>query len=139
MYVFLIRKRKRLMEKAAAGLRLFLALFLFAVTGLQGLTLCLCAPDPDDCGDHCHSCGCTPEPQSGHIDHACDHLTVADLPPCESGARGLGELLAALVVLSMAHVPLAVVDEDRAPVPERPPDVRQPHLYFLARSTQILC
>ena len=136
--MFLLRKRKRLLENTAAGLRLFLALFLFAVTGLQGLTLCLCSPDPDACGAH-HSCGCTPEPQTEHVDHACDHLTVADLPPCESGARGFDDLIAALVVLTTVQAPLAVVDEDRAPVPERPPDVRQPHLYFRARSTQILC
>lgn len=136
--MFLRRKRKRLLEKAAAGLRLFMALFLFAVTGLQGLTFCLCAPDPDACGEH-HSCGCTPEPQSEHVDHACDHLTVADLPPSESGARGFDDLIAAWVVLTPAPAPFAVVDDAPAPVPERPPDVRRPHLYFLARSTQILC
>ncbi|HNX34279.1 MAG TPA: hypothetical protein PKM57_06605 [Kiritimatiellia bacterium] len=127
-----------MLENTAAGLRLFLAFFLFAVTGLQGLTLCLCAPDPDACGEH-HSCGCTPEPQSEHVDHACDHLTVADLPPCESGARGPGDLLAALVVLAMANAPHAVIAEDIVTYQERPPDVLQPHLYFLARSTQILC
>ena len=137
--MFFLAKRKRWNKKSAAGLRLFLALFLFAVTGLQGLTLCLCAPDPDDCGDHCHSCGCTPEPQSEHVDHACDHLTVADLPPCESGSRGLDDLIAALVVLTTVQAPLAVVTEGIVTYQERPPDVRRPHLYFLARSTQILC
>lgn len=137
--MFFLAKRKRLLEKAAAGLRLFLALFLFVVTGLQGLTLCLCAPDPDACGEHGHSCGCTPEPRTEHVDHACDHLTVADLPPCESGARGFGELLAVLGVLAMAQAPHAVVAEDIVTYQERPPDVLQPQLYFIARSTQILC
>lgn len=132
--------RKKVLRRTAGALRLFLAFFLFAVTGLQGLTLCLCAPDPDNCGDHCHDCGCTPEPQSEHVDHVCDHVTVAELPPCERGAPGLDELLAALFVQTLAHnTPCVRVSVTILPRPDRPPDILRPHLTFLARSTQILC
>jgi hypothetical protein len=31
--------------------------------------ICLCDPDPDNCGEHCHDC-------EDHSGHECSHLTV---------------------------------------------------------------
>ena len=133
-----LRKSKKVLSKAASGVRLLCAFSLFALTVLQGVTLCLCAPDPDCCGEHCHDCGSAPEPQTEHVEHACDHLTVAELPPGETFSSGLEELLAGLFVLAVepavACVPAALFH-----APERPPDVLYPQLNFISRSAQILC
>jgi len=136
--MFRLGKKGKALRKAANGLRLAFAFFLFALTVLQGVTLCLCPPDPDACGEHCHDCGSVPEPQTQNVEHACDHLTVAELPPGEVISSGFDALLAGLFAWVFRQAPVA------CPLvvftyPERPPDVLYPHLNFIARSTQILC
>lgn len=133
-------KRRRTLAKAAAGLRLLFALFLFTVTGLQGLSLCFCQPDPDACGEHCHNCGESPDRQTEQVDHVCDHLMVAELPPGENVPTGLDELAAVLALRLLAErVPFEPAASPRLSLSERPPDVLHPHLRFITRSTQILC
>lgn len=131
-----------MVRRFAAGVCLFLGCLLFGLTVLQGVTLCLCAPDPDGCGEHCHDCGSMPEPLSEHVDHVCDHLKVLTLQPAKITAAGMDDLLVvlfeALVAPPACLKPIAPV----APVlsrTARPPDVLHPQLGFLAYSTQILC
>ncbi len=133
-------KRRRTLAKAAAGLRLLCALFLFAATGLQGLSLCFCPPDPDACGEACHDCGNAPDPQAEHVGHVCDHLTVAELPPGEQTPTGLDRIVAVLALRVLAvDKPLVQDAALWLGGDGRPPDVLYPHLVFITRSTQILC
>lgn len=130
------------MRKAAAWMRLAVAFCLLALTLLQGLTFCLCVPDPDGCGAECHDCGSIPEPANTHMEHICDHLEIAVVPPGVAAPKPLNDNLAdALVVIAAFQPPCA------KPQPPdafsrffgRPPDVPPPQLIFIARSAQILC
>jgi len=136
--MFRLGKKGKPLQKIANGLRFSFAFIFFALTVLQGLTLCFCPPDPDACGEHCHDCGSVPEPQSPKIEHMCDHLTVAELPPGEETASGFDALLAGLFTWVLRQEPAAFSNAVFT-YPERPPDVLYPHLTFIACSTQILC
>lgn len=45
------------------------ASFIVAFSLGGSLQICLCDPDPDNCGEHCHDCG-------DHSEDKCLHLTV---------------------------------------------------------------
>ena len=45
------------------------AAFSVALCLRSAIEICLCDPDPDDCGEHCHDCG-------DHSEDKCLHLTV---------------------------------------------------------------
>jgi hypothetical protein len=122
-------------------LRLLTAFCLFTLTVLQGLTFCLCAPDPDTCGEQCHGCASLPEPDDTSIKHVCEHLDIAALPPGRAASNLLDELLAALFLVSGFRSP---TPDFQTLTPDfflagRPPDVPPSHLIYLARSAQILC
>lgn len=140
--MFLKRHSAGMLRWAAQGVRLAAACCLFALTVLQGLTFCLCAPDPDACGESCHDCGTPPAPSDTHVEHLCEHLALADLPPGEpvpAAVRELADLLLALASATpVACVPVALPAQP-ARHSERPPGVLAPQFLFLARSTQILC
>jgi len=122
--------------------RLAVAFCLFALTVLQGLTFCLCAPDPDGCGGHCHDCGTPPAPSETHLEHLCNHLIFEGPPPGEPVPAAVKELNGLLLALAAMPPPAcAPVAPQTAPRchSDRPPGVPAPQLLFLARSTQFLC
>lgn len=140
--MFFRRHSDEMLRWAAHGVRLATACCLFALTVLQGLTFCLCAPDPDACGDRCHDCGTPPAPSATHVEHLCEHLALVDLPPGEPVPAAVRELAGLLLALASAPpaacVPVAPADAPARHI-ERPPGVLATQFLFLARSTQILC
>ncbi|HRR34220.1 MAG TPA: hypothetical protein P5026_08995 [Kiritimatiellia bacterium] len=140
--MFLQRHSDGILRWAAQGVRIAVAFCLFALTVLQGLTFCLCTPDADGDGGHCHDCGTPPTPSTTHLEHLCEHLALAGPPPGEpvpAAVKELSDLLLALAALpSCACVPVAPGDAIACHI-ERPPGVLAPQFLFLARSAQILC
>ena len=124
------------MSAVARGL---LAAALFSASVLQGLTLCLCAPDPDGCGEQCHDCGSAPEPQAGHLDHVCEHLTISDLAPSEKVTTVTIKVPCAPLPQILPQMPVGVRLTLRPRAFAHPPDVLSPQFTFIARSTQMLC
>jgi hypothetical protein len=122
-------------------MRVLAACWMLALTVFQGMTLCLCALDPDDCGHACHECSTIPEPECPHLEHVCDHFNMTTLPPGEVTP----DLLDALRLLFDAVAPAAPRGADGEtfqPVSfssGSPPDVPPPQLIFIARSKQFLC
>jgi len=119
-------------------MRVLAAGWLLTLTVCQGMTFCLCAPDPDDCGHACHECSSIPEPGHPHLEHVCDHFNMTMLPPGECAP----DVLDALRLLFGAFAPVA----PRCPnirivsyYSEHPPDIPSLHLIFIARSGQFLC
>ena len=124
----------------AAVARSLLATVFFLASILQGVTLCLCAPDPDECGEHCHDCGTVPEPQTTHIDHVCEHLVISVLSPAEKDTfvpvkvSGVSLQKFALYTDQMWSGVRLSVNQFM-----RPPGVLSPQLIFISCSTQLLC
>ena len=137
--MWLETKKRKGGTKIAAGARGLLAAALFSASVLQGLTLCLCAPDPDGCGEHCHDCGSAPEPQSGHLDHICDHLTISALAPSEKftgvTVKAPCSPLPGFYLRTQTGISLTLRNKPSA----RPPDILSPQITFISRSTQMLC
>jgi hypothetical protein len=129
------------MRKATVGVRVLTAFCLFALTVLQGLTLCLCAPDPNACDGSCQACGAGSEPSHTHIKYVCDHLEIAAPSPGVAAPNPLDELLSVLALAVGVRVPAFEPRLYAEPVflLEHPPDVRPLQLIFIARSAQILC
>lgn len=138
-----LRRKESIVSRFAKKVGIFVACLLFGVTVLQGVTLCLCAPDPDGCGEQCHDCGSVPEPASGHVEHLCDHLKVFELPPAKMSASAPDDMLAVVLAGWLVLPPYG--ERSAAPVAVfpgwalRPPSVLYPQLRFIARSIQVLC
>ena len=129
------------LRKVMAGLRVLTASGLFALTVFQGMTLCMCPPDPDTCGDACHECGSIPEPAGTHIEHVCEHLDINALTPGLPPSNPLDELLVTLFMAADFRSPMFDL---RSPdlalhICGCPPDIQPAHLIYIARSVQILC
>jgi len=136
--------RKRLIHttgrRAATLLRLAVAACLFCLTVLQGLSFCLCAPDPDACGTDCHDCAPLPDGDHSTLEHLCEHLDIAFLAPGQK-SDGLRELLGTLLTAlpAMRQAAVACPAPDALPrLRKPPPEVLFPQLAFLARSAQRL-
>lgn len=133
---------KQMQQRTATLLRLATAFCLFALSVLQGLTFCLCRPDPDACGAECHDCTSLPDAHLSEYTHCCEHLALATLAPGRETPDGIHELLNALLLIREATRQGCQVVYPLPTVPflsERPPGVQYPQLTFIARSTQILC
>lgn len=126
-------------SKKSAVARGLLAAALFSASVLQGLTLCLCAPDPDGCGERCHDCGSAPEPQSGHLDHVCEHLTISALAPSEKVTSATVKTPAAPLPGFYLRTQPGFSLTLRTKPFAHPPDILSPQFTFIARSTQMLC
>ena len=75
----------------------------FSVCGSVGI--CLCDPDPDDCGEHCHDCG-------NHSEDECLHFTI-DVDDFLTPPTGVSLPSAPIAIFSVP--PFAVVE-----IPARP-------------------
>ena len=79
---------RTLRELGNAAVRAVAVLYIaFCLCGSAGI--CLCDPDPDDCGEHCHDCG-------SHSEDECLHFTV-----------DVDDFLAPQTGVSLPSVPLA--------------------------------
>ncbi len=140
--VFFKRHSTGVLHRIAQCTRLAVAFCLFALTVLHGLTFCLCDPDPDGCGEHCHDCGTPPPPSETHLEHVCDHLILDGPPPGEpvpSAVKELNGLLLALAAMPPpACVPILPPTAPRCRT-NRPPGIPAPQLIFIAHATQFLC
>ena len=59
----------RTLRKAGGAVVKTVSVFSVAFCLTGSARICLCDPDPDDCGEHCHDC-------SGHSEDECHHLTI---------------------------------------------------------------
>jgi len=131
---------RRKTSKPAAFARGLLAAAVFLASALQGVTLCLCAPDPDGCGEHCHDCGSAAEPQTSIVGHVCEHLTVSALQPADKVTAATAKSSGAPLQTPSPHGPQTGAKatlgfNGRA----RPPGVLSPQFTFIAHSAQMLC
>ncbi len=126
-------------SKTLAVTRGLLVAVFFAASVLQGVTLCLCAPDPDACGEHCHDCGSAPDPQTAHWGHVCDHLTISQLAPSEKVTPVTIKAPCAPLpgIAPRAQTGVRLTLRPRAFT--HPPDILFPQFTFISRSTQMLC
>ena len=136
------RKSAGIAGWALQGARLWLALALFFMTILQGMTFCLCQSELEGCGEHGHDCGSVPEPDGPHLDHRCEHLTISELA-LEKAARTaslkMTDFLCAEFLAPLCPCVInATVLIKRLRI-ARPPEALFPQLQAITRSTQLLC
>lgn len=66
----------RTLKKTGDAVVRAVSVFSVAFCLLLNVGVCLCDPDPDDCGEHCHDCGGASQDECSHISIDMDGFLV---------------------------------------------------------------
>lgn len=92
------------------------------------IQLCLCDPDPDGCGDHCHEC--TPEAAD-----VCEHITIEiDAPSVTRTDVDIPETFNVPAIAALPAPARAGLNRPARPAYAKPPDTGGA---YISRSTRL--